>query len=262
MRIIGIVSGKGGVGKTTVSSNLAHSLAMLGKNVLLVDANVTTSHLGLSLGIVDSPVTLNDLLKGKKLSSKSDFIEYRPGFYILTSDIMPEKLKGVKISNLKNVVARIAKKFPEFDFIILDSAPGLGKEAQAVFDASDELLFVTTPLVPSASDILRVSEFVSKNKKLDRLGLVLNMVRNKPYELTKLEIENFTGINVLGTIPYDKKIKMSLTLRKNVVEEYPTSKASREIINIGKKLLGIEPVKKVGLIEKLKQKIKEFYLLD
>ena len=64
-RVIGIVSGKGGVGKTTLASNLGIALSKFGRNVTLVDCNVTTSHLGFYFGLYDYPVTLNQVLKGE-----------------------------------------------------------------------------------------------------------------------------------------------------------------------------------------------------
>ena len=64
-KLIVVSSGKGGVGKTTTSVNLASSLARHGKNVILVDGNLTTPNVGLHLGFTKFPVTMNDVLKGE-----------------------------------------------------------------------------------------------------------------------------------------------------------------------------------------------------
>jgi septum site-determining protein MinD len=74
-RIIGIVSGKGGVGKTTIVANLGAALASFyKKRVIIVDCNVTTSHLGLYLGMYYHPVSLNQVLRGE--ASMDDAIYY------------------------------------------------------------------------------------------------------------------------------------------------------------------------------------------
>ena len=64
MRVLGIVSGKGGVGKTTIATNLALALSEIGREVVIVDCNITTSHVGFSFGFYYYPITLNDVLKG------------------------------------------------------------------------------------------------------------------------------------------------------------------------------------------------------
>lgn len=75
MRVIGIVSGKGGVGKTTLVANLGLSLVKFGKSVTAVDCNVTTSHLGFNFGLHYYPKTLNNILKKKqKLQMQHTFI--------------------------------------------------------------------------------------------------------------------------------------------------------------------------------------------
>ncbi len=251
-RTISIVSGKGGVGKTTLSINLAYALTnTYKKKVLLIDANITTSHLGLSLGLTSPKVTLNKMLRSKSFLFEP---ENYGGVDLILSGISPRELSGVDIKKLPKLVKKIEKR-GEYDFILLDSAPGLGREAVSCIKASKEILFITNPLTPAALDIIRVSE-ISGRLKIPSIGLVLNMVRGKPYELKPYEIERFTNVPVVAEIPFDKKILVSLAIKKPVLEVFPHSKVAKEIRRLAGVIAG-EIVEEYGEIS-WKDKVKKF----
>ena len=252
-RVIGVVSGKGGVGKTTVISNLGVSLAKyFEKKVVVVDANITTSHLGLFLGMYYSPVTLNKLLRSKRANVKEAAQDHLPNLKVVLSSLSIRDLKGVNIAKLKNVIKKI-KNALNPDFILIDSAPGLGKEAIATLKASEEILFVTNPFIPAAMDIIRVNE-VARELRLGSVGMVLNMVRDEPYELTEEEIEQFVEIPVIEKIPMDKNVLKSLALKVPVVIKYPTSPASKAFIRLAAKICNEEvPPLAESLTERIKR---------
>ena len=94
VRVIGVISGKGGVGKTTTAVNLAATLnSRFNKNVVVVDCNVTTPHVSLSLGIVhDSLSTLNEVLLGKK--EVNDVMHtFAPGFNVIPASLSAQKAR-------------------------------------------------------------------------------------------------------------------------------------------------------------------------
>ncbi len=250
-RTISIVSGKGGVGKTTLSINLAYALAhKFKKKVLLIDSNITTSHLGISLGITSPEYTLNKVLKSKSF-------RFKPEKYgemdLLLSSVSPHKFKDVDMKRIVNFVKKLEGS-GKYDFILLDSAPGLGKEAISAIEASREILFVTSPLTPATIDIIRVSE-IAGNLKVPSIGLVLNMVRNKPFELRPHEIERFTNVPIISSLPFDRKFLASLALKKPVVEAFPNSRISKEIVNLASVVAGepLPPEEETGFMSWLKR---------
>ena len=114
-RKIGIISGKGGVGKTTVVANLGAVLAKkFKKDVAIVDCNLTTSHLSLSLGMYYCPITLNHVLRGET-KIKNALYNHPSGMKVVPASIRLGELVGVDSSKLRNVIRKLHK---ETDIII------------------------------------------------------------------------------------------------------------------------------------------------
>jgi len=233
-RVIGIVSGKGGVGKTTLVANLGAALAAEYKmNVTIVDCNISTSHLGLSLGMYYSPVTINKVLAGEAKIDDSIY-EHFTGMKIIPASLSLKDLYGVDVFGLKNAIRDLHGKT---DIILLDAAPGLGREALSAIRASDELLFVTTPFIPAVMDIVKMRRIVDEmNVKIN--GIVLNMVKKERYELSKDDVEKLTEIPVISVIPDDKNVPRSLSAKAPAVILYPNSPASRELKSLAAMLIG------------------------
>lgn len=245
-RIIGVVSGKGGVGKTTVTVNLGAVLAQnFKKRVTVIDCNVTTSHLGLYLGMYYSPITLNKVLRGESTIQEAVY-EHFTGMKIVPASLSLSELEGVDITQIKNNIKVLNN---DNDIIFLDSSPGLGREALACLRACDEVLYVTTPYVPSIMDVIRCQEVVNEIG-LKPIGIVLNMIDKEKHEMTKKEIEQLTGLPVITSIPYDKNVKMALTEKLPVVVFKPYTSASKEFFKIAGSLIG-ETYKSNSLFSRL-----------
>jgi septum site-determining protein MinD len=243
-RFIGVISGKGGVGKTTIAANLGATLASkLKKDTVVVDCNLTTSHLSLSLGMYYCPVTLNNILRGEKNIFDAIY-DHPSGMKIVPASLHLRELEGVDITKLKEAIKDLKGKV---DIVLLDASPGLGREAYAAIHASEELIFVTNPNIPAATDIIRCKEIIKDfNKK--PLGIILNMVSKKDYELTRREVELLTELPIIASIPHDKNIHKSLAARMPVVMFKPSSKSSKELVKFAGWLIG---EKELGFFSKL-----------
>ncbi|UCD07767.1 MAG: cell division ATPase MinD [Candidatus Aenigmatarchaeota archaeon] len=237
MRIISIASGKGGVGKTTLVSNLGVILASnFGKKVLIVDCNITTSHLGLYLGMDKFPITLNHVLKGNAEVDDAIY-DHSSGLRILPASVSLRDLEGVDVFLLDSVIKRVFKNYSkEIDFMFLDCAPGLGREAMAAFRASKEIMFVTTPLLPSVIDVVRC-KYTIGDMHLNQLGTVLNMVRGNSIELSTKDIERVTNTPVLTSIPMDENTIKGTASGTPVVMSSSRSKTSRSIKRLAEVVL-------------------------
>lgn len=236
-RIIGVVSGKGGVGKTTLVANLGAALAsVFKKNVIVVDCNVTTSHLGLYLGMYYYPISLNKVLSGQ-VGIDSAIYDYSiNGMRIIPASLSIDDLKGIDISKLN---VSVKKLFGKADIVLLDSAPGLGREAMSAMRASDEILYIMTPFVPVLMDIIKCNK-IANELSLKPLGVVMNMTGEGRYELTDKEVEQLVELPVISRIPRDKDVLRSLAAKLPVTDFNANSAAAQEIIRLAGFLVGEE----------------------
>lgn len=227
-KVFGIISIKGGVGKTTTVSNLGTILAHdFKKKVLLVDANFSAPNLGIHFGVVEPEKTLHDVLLNKIKTSDAIY-EHELGFHIIIGSLINKRIDVYKLRQKLNEI----KDF--YDIILLDSSPNLNNEILAAMIASDALLVVTTPDYPTLTATLHAVK-TAKERKTPILGLVLNKVLNKKFELSIEDIESSSNCSVLAVLPNEIKIIESLSLTKPASLHTPLSNAIIEY----KKLAGV-----------------------
>lgn len=249
-RVISVISGKGGVGKTTLVSNVSTILVQqFNRDVAIVDCNLTTSHLGFFMGVFFSPVTLNDVLRGQATIEEATYL-HPSGVKVIPASLSLTDLEGIDILNLKDSIKGLVEKT---EILLLDSAPGLGREAMAAIRASDEAVFITTPFLPCVADVIRSKEVVEQ-VGVKPLGVVMNMVTGDKKEMKKEEVESMCDLPVLAEIPYDKNIRASLSMSLPIFLLNPKSKASRELLKFSAGLIGLEYRK--SLLERIFERLK------
>lgn len=254
-RIVGIISGKGGVGKTTFAINLGIALSRFKQRVLVVDCNITTPHLAYYLGVDDYFITLNNIFRGE-IDERFAPSSHGGIAFLPASEELKDAL-SIDIGMLRWHVKRLART-GFFDFIILDSAPGLGREASSVMKAANEILFVTTPTAPDISDIVRCYEYISRMKD-KKISIVLNKVRKKRFELGLRDAIDFFEAPVLGAIPFSEDVMDSTAMGIPIFEYKPDSSVCHHFMEIAANLIGVryeKPSKIRRLLERLKSKIK------
>jgi len=233
IRSIGIASGKGGVGKTTVTINLATALMEFNRNVIALDADVKMSSLGIQLGMYYFPFTLNDVLN--KRSNVLDTIYIHPsGLRIIPTSLAIEK---IGIGGLKDV---LNNKLLDDNIILVDSPPGLETNALSVLKSCKEIIVVTTPEIPALTDVIKTIDAAGKCG-VKMLGVVVNRYKKSVKEqLSIKEIESGCGLPVIGIIPEDRSIPRSVFKKGPAVKLYPYSPLSISFKKIAAGLLDIE----------------------
>ncbi len=244
-KVITVISGKGGVGKTVSAINLAASLNKMKKNVVLVDCNFTTPNTALHLGSPIVPVTLNQVLTGKKRVFDAIYQHYS-GLKIVASSISLKALRDINPNTLPKVIRDLRRIS---DIIVLDGAAGLGREALMALENSDDIIVVTNPEMPAVTDALKTIKMAEQMKKRV-LGVIVTRVRKDGKEMKLADISNLLERPILGIVPEDNSVRESVMVRDAVVHIKPNSKAARSYKNIAAKLVG-EKIKQPGFFERL-----------
>lgn len=231
-RVISILSGKGGVGKTTLSSNLGAALAgEFGKKVAIVDGNITSPSLGLHFGFHEKfPSSLNDVLSGKLNIKKCTYIHPTIGVSIIPCTFAFNSDKN--IHKLKKVIRHL-----KFDYVIIDSAPGLGKEAISAMMASDEVIVITTPHFIDISAAAKTMQLARKLKK-KALGIVLNRVEGTQYEVPDEEIGMVCGTKIITKVPEHRDVRESSHQGVPLVVYKPNSQSAKMFRGLAAALAG------------------------
>ena len=243
-RTIAIISGKGGVGKTTTAINLGCALKHFEKDVTIVDANVTTPNIGLHLGAPITPITIHDVLKGKK-HIKAALYKHHSGTKVIPGSIAYKDARKVPIARLSAVLKGLDKTT---EFILLDSAAGLGNEAMSALKSAEEIIIIANPEIPSVTDALRTIKIAKEeNKKI--LGVVVTKTNPKNPNLSVKDVEAILETPVIGIIPEDRAIKNALSQKDSVLFTDPKSASAIQYKKLAAEILGIQYSEKIKYVD-------------
>lgn len=234
-KLIVITSGKGGVGKTTTAINLGAAINSFGKNVLVIDGNLTTPNVGIHLNSPEVPVNLNHVLSGKADPYEAVY-EHESGVKIMPSSLSIKELNKIKPEKIKEFKDDFKKLS---DYIILDSAAGLGNEAISVIGIADEIIVVTNPEMPAITDALKTIKVAEQLKK-NISGVIVTKVRKDEIEMAPNTVKEMLEVPILGMVPEDISVPKSLSLKDAVVHTHPKSNAARAYKEIAARILDVE----------------------
>jgi septum site-determining protein MinD len=229
-KVIGILSLKGGVGKTSSVIGLGAALASLGKKVLLIDANFSAPNLGIHLDILEPEKTIHHVLAGD--SKVHDVLVQLEDFHVIPASVFPHKL--IDPLKLKEMVDKIKT---DYDFVLIDSSPALNQETLAAMIASDELFVISTPDYSTLSMTLKAIK-VAKKQGTSITGLILNKVYGKNFELSLEDVEKTSEVPVLAMIPHDLNVLRSQSQFIPSINFRPKSDVSFEFMKLAACLTG------------------------
>ncbi|MEA1993069.1 MAG: cell division ATPase MinD [Euryarchaeota archaeon] len=229
---IAITSGKGGTGKSIVTSNLSLMLAKTGADVLILDADLKMANLSLLLDLEYPEITLNEVLSGEAELKEAVYEKY--GVKIVPAGVPLSKVKKARPDKLEEVLKKIIK---DVDYILIDTSPGLEVDAVSALVGADNAVLVINPEISSMVDAFKVKK-VCDLLNTNILGLVINRVKYDLSELSIEEIETVLETNAIGVIPEDPIVKRSVAFGKPFYAMSPDSLASKAIYKLGKSILG------------------------
>ena len=197
--IIGLVSGKGGVGKTTITVNLAAALVELGNRVCIVDGNIAASNIGVQLGMIEYPANLHKVLNKEMRMIDAVFI-HPSKIHVVNGSLSIADARKTNVSSIKQHLKELVK---HYDFILVDTAPGMEDRPMKIVESCDSVFVVTTPELTSVTDTVKIIELLRpKRKKIS--GIIVNRYKGKEYETTPEEIREIYKLPIVSVIPEDE----------------------------------------------------------
>jgi len=239
-RIITVTSGKGGVGKTTSTANLATALASLGNRVVCVDTDIGLRNLDLIMGLEDHVVyNVIDVIEERATIAQA-VIRHRafPDLFLLPASQSRDKSA---IDELQMMIL-CNKLKNDYDYVFIDSPAGIEHGFRVSLAPADLVIIVTTPEVAALRDADRVVGILDRKDRLPR-SLVINRYREKMVRqgkmLTPGEVLEILSCPLIGIIPEDEEVINAAYDGKLVVLNQ-RSPAGREFFKTARRLLGEE----------------------
>ena len=243
-RVISVTSGKGGVGKSNTSVNIALQFQRQGKRVIIFDADFGLANIEVMFGIIPK-YNLGDLMfKGKELK---EIITPGPeGVGFISGGSGIAKLVNLDKEQIKRLVGKLSELDELADVIIIDTGAGISSSVMEFLVASPETILVTTPEPASITDSYALLKALSMNEDYSpekcRVKLIANRVGKKEegqnlYEKLSAVSSRFLNIELeyLGAIPVDNNITKAVMTQEPVSLKYPgsvSSKCYEDIVNI------------------------------
>jgi septum site-determining protein MinD len=234
-KIIVITSGKGGVGKTTTAINLGAAMNYFGKDVLIIDGNLSTPNVGIHLNSPEVPINLNHILQ-KKAEPYEAIYEHESGLKIMPSSLSIKELRKTRPEKMKDFTKDFRKLS---EYIIIDSAAGLSLEATSAIEIADEVIIVTNPEMPAITDALKTLK-LAQEMKIPVRGIIMTRVRKDKLEMQPDVVKDMLESPILGMIPEHMDLKRALNKKDALVHVYPKSEAARAYKEIAARLIEIE----------------------
>lgn len=247
-RITAITSGKGGVGKTFVSANLAAALARQGRRVLVLDADLGLANLDVVLNLYPK-ITLHDVFTGKH--SLDEAILPAPGGFsvLLAGSGMVEysRLTPEIRDQLLDVVEQVK---PRFDHVLLDTGAGISDVVLYTVSLADDVLIVATPEPTSLTDAYATIKVLATTQGRRSMRLLVNqahrpgegkVIRGQLQQVVDRYVaqplETEVKLQLIGEIPTDSAVREAVQKRQLLLDCYPGSLAAQAIGAAAQKLV-------------------------
>jgi len=245
-RIITITSGKGGVGKTNISVNLALYLAARGYRTCLFDADLGLANINILLGL-NPEYDLEDVILNQK-SIENILIRNYHGIDIIPGSSGIPKMADLEPDQLAHLIESLSR-LQNYDFFLFDTSAGISRNVISFCMAANEVFLVITPEPTSLTDgysLLKVLSLNGYNKPVMVMVNQCKSIRVAGRIFTKLKetVEKYLPIQVLpfGTVVQDRHVVEAVTKQKAFISLYPHADASKCIKNISRHLIRKKPV--------------------
>lgn len=230
-RVITISSGKGGVGKTNISVNLAISLVSKGRSVCVFDADTSLANVNILLNLTPE-YTLEQVLDGTK-KIEEILLQGPGGIYIVPAASGIAEFASLNVTQQKTLLQALSTLEQRFDYLIIDTAAGISENVTTFLQATEHNVLVVTPEPTSLTDAFALMKVMRQKHCESKIHVLTNMVDNylnsvdiyKRLSGASVRYLN-TDIEYLGYVPRDEHLRLSVQKQIPVTIGYPGSQAS------------------------------------
>jgi flagellar biosynthesis protein FlhG len=241
-RVLSITSGKGGVGKTAVVSNVAVALAKQGKKVLIIDADLGLANVDVVLGLAP-PYNLNHFFNGER-SLEEVMVEGPHGLKILPAGSGVQQYTRLDGQLKMRLIESLDALEEQFDVVLIDTEAGISDNVTYFNVAAQDILVVTTPEPTAITDAYALMKLLSTQYHQKRFLLAVNSVREPDEGLDVFEkLTMVSGryldisLDYLGCIPFDRQMHESVREQQVMVDLSPDHKVAKAFVELAESLV-------------------------
>jgi len=241
VKVIAVTGGKGGVGKTSVSVNLAVSLSQQGFKVMLLDADLGLANIDVMLGLT-AKQNLSHVLNGE-CDLKDIVLQGPQGLQIIPASSGTKNMAELSLAEHTGIIQAFSDIGHHLDFLIIDTAAGITDMVVSFTQASQDIIAVVCNEPTSITDAYALMKVLNKDYSLDRFHVLANMVQTSKegrelFATLSGVCDRFLDVtlNYLGSIPSDENLRKAVRKQKPLVEAFPRSGASIALKSLAKKV--------------------------
>lgn len=230
-RVVSVTSGKGGVGKTAVASNMAVVLARLGYKVLIIDADLGLANIDVVFNLTPQ-YNLNHFFSGEKQLTEI-VVDGPEGIKILPAGSGVQSFTHLTADHQRRFLEAMDDFHGDFDLVLIDTEAGISENVTYFNVAAQDILVVTTPDPTAITDAYALMKLLSTKYHEKFFNLVVNSVKDEGealdvYKKLTLVANRYLNISIdyLGCVPFDKRLRESVQRQKVMVELYPGTRTS------------------------------------
>jgi len=242
IRVIAVTAGKGGVGKTNVSVNLAIALANLKHKVMLFDTDLGLANVDVLLGLHPKS-NIKNVVNGE-CSLRDVIVDGPSGIKIIPASSGTQMLTDLSVREHAGLISAFSELSNDIDTLIIDTPAGVSDTVTTYVQAANEVIIVVCDEPPSITDAYALIKIMNKTHNVNHFHVLANMVQS-PAEgrslFSKLQrtSDRFLDVQLdyMGEIPFDKSLRQAVKKQTAVIEAFPGSTAAKAFVTQAKKII-------------------------
>jgi flagellar biosynthesis protein FlhG len=246
VRAVAVTSGKGGVGKTNVSVNLAVALAAGGRRVLLLDADLGLANVDVLLGLHPA-CNLSHVIRGER-SLEEVLVEGPAGVQVVPASSGIKAMAELSPAEHAGVIRAFSELSFSPDVLLIDTAAGISDSVVTFSKASHEVVVVVCDEPASITDAYAMIKLLNREHRVRRFRILANMVRSSQEGIDLFKkLDKVSGrfldatLEYIGSVPHDEYLRKAIQKQRAVVEAYPRSRAALAFGKVAHKLMHWPP---------------------